>query len=86
MKFDRMWMGMADTTEVTRSTMAIIDAIQDRPARTQVPAICAAFVLALECAGMNVGDALTISKNIINDADGRRPEFKAIEDYINNEL
>lgn len=79
-------MGMADIKEVSNTTMSIIDAIQDYPTRAQVPAVCAAFVLMLEAADVDAFDALAMSKNIINAADGKRPEFKAIADYIDNEL
>lgn len=73
-------------TEAARGTMIIIDAIQDLPAGVQQAAITAAFLGISKHNKMRPVDAFEIINNVVNHVDGKRPEFKAVDMYIEKEL
>ena len=84
-------LGNADVERVSTMTFAIIDAIAKHDDRTPLPgemvgAVSAAFVLIMEACKLPAYDAAMYARNIMSDADGRRPEFKAITDYIKKEV
>lgn len=85
-RFNRDLFGMASPTQVGNATMSIIDGLHRFPAHVQVAAVCAAFLLLTEEARIPVSDAFTTVKNIMNDANGKRPEFDAVAAYIKHEL
>ena len=72
--------------EAANSCMAVIDAIQKYPRRSQLIGIATAFLLTAEQAGLSVSDLMTYARNCINTAEGKRPEFKAAETYIEKEI
>ncbi len=65
--------------------MTILDAIQDMPSARQLAAISTCFRIVADCCDLNVADTLTVAGNMVNDAEGRRAEFAAVEEFINNE-
>ena len=72
--------------EAANSCMAVIDAVQKYPKRSQLMGITTAFLLASEQAGLSVSDLMAYARNCINTAEGKRPEFKAAEVYIEKEI
>lgn len=76
----------APVLDTCRGAMAVINAIQDLPQGVQEAAITAAFVLMCEVKGLRPTDLFTVSGNIINHAEGKRPEFAAVSQYIREEL
>ena len=83
-------LGNADLERTSRAAFAIIDSIQNQPGGIlpgeAVGAITAAFVLTMEACRLPAHDAIGMARNIMADANGRRPEFKAITDYIKEEV
>lgn len=71
--------------DAANCSMAVIDRLQKEPAAHQMAAITATFLLACERHGITPGDAFTITKNVMNHAEGRRPEFAAVAMYMENE-
>lgn len=84
--FNRDLFGCASPREVGKASMAVVDELQAFPPEVQMAGACATFILLAEAAGVPVADAFTTVKNIMNHADGKRPEFKAVADYIKHEL
>lgn len=82
-------LGNADVTRVATAAFAIINAIQEHEglmAGERIGAIAAAFILAIEASRMSAPDAIGSTRNLMADAQGRRPEFKAITDYLKTEV
>lgn len=85
-KLNRDLMNMLPTKITANATMAVIDRLQDFPAELQIVALTAAYKLMVERFGVSPHDVFTVADNIMNHADGRRTEFLAIADYLENEL
>lgn len=83
---NRDLMNHAGVRESATSTMRVIDAVQDLPPHLQVIALVASFKLMVERYGVNPQDAFTVADNIMNHAQGRRPEFEAVRAYLANEV
>ena len=67
--------------------MATADAVQrfeNKGARFM--GLACAFVLTAEHLDIPIQDMITFAKNCINDADGKRPEFQAVSNYIKQEI
>ena len=71
---------------VANGAMAIVDKLQDMRPHTQVAAAAAVFLLLCESHKMPAQDAFTVITNIMNHAEGRRPEFAAVRQYMEEEL
>lgn len=67
------------------ATMEVIDAIQDRRPHEQLVALAATFILACERYGIEPQDAFALTTNVMNHADGRRPEFEAVRQFMAHE-
>lgn len=86
--------GNADLTRVSTAAFSVMNSIQNQRDEEEggilpgecVAAITAAFVLTLESSRLPASDVISITRNMMADADGRRPEFKAITDYIKKEV
>lgn len=79
--------GNAPLKDASMAAMSIIDAVQNcKDNGVKVLGLTAAWLLIVESSGISVSDLLAYSRNCINTAEGRRPEFKAVESYINNEI
>jgi hypothetical protein len=86
MKFDRDLLANANVRQTANSTMAIIDRIQSLAPPQQAAGLAAAFILLCERYSLEPQDIFTLTSNIMNHAEGRRPEFLAVRDYMENEL
>lgn len=77
----------ANPRRVANATMAVIDALQVRfQPHEQMHAAAATFLLLAEHWGIPAQDLFTATKNLMNDQDGKRPEFAAAQQYMENEL
>lgn len=80
-------LGNAPLVEAARATMGVANAVQDHPNKgVRLMGIASAFLIASEAAGLPVSDVIGMARNCINTADGKRPEFAAVADYIHNEI
>lgn len=77
----------ADPRRVAQATMSVIDATQRgfQP-HEQMHAMAAAFLMLAEHWSVPAQDLFTATKNLMNDQEGKRPEFSAVAEYMRNEL
>lgn len=79
--------GSAPLTDASQAAMAVVDSIQGcRNNGIKLLGLSAAFLLIVEESGISVSDLLAYTRNCINTAEGKRPEFKAVHRYITNEV
>lgn len=79
--------GNVNLTEAARSAMSVADAVQNCPTKgARLMGIMAAALITIEASNLNLSDVLTMTRNAINHADGRRPEFAAVDAYVRNEI
>lgn len=87
-------LGNSNITRVSTGAFAVINALQSHNTEEHgVPrpgellgSIVAAFILAMEASGLPSGDVCGMARNLMADVNGRRPEFKAITQYIKEEV
>jgi len=72
--------------KAANAAMTVIDAIQDMHPAEQLAGITATFLLLADHQGYTAQDMFSITANIMNHADGRRPEFAAAAQYMKEEL
>ena len=84
-KLDR-FRNHASARDAGVAAMAIITAVQDLPYDAQVHGMVACF--ALLCDGLDVrpSQLLEITTNLMDKADGYRPEFRGVASYFANDL
>ena len=71
--------------EAAVGTMQVLVSLQDEQPEKVVAAAAAFFLHACARFGIPANDAIFITTNIINGADGKRPEFKAVEQFMAEE-
>ena len=76
----------ADARDAGVAAMTVITAVQDLPLEAQVHGMVACF--ALLCDGLDVrpSQLLEITNNLMDKADGYRPEFRGVASYFANDL
>ena len=80
-------MGNTPLKEAARATMSVADALQHSPLKgARLMGLTCAFLMAAESAGLPVPGLMGMARNCMNDGEGRRPEFRAVDDFINNEI
>lgn len=80
-------LGNTRLSEAANVAMAVANAVQSIPSKgARIAGTAAAFLILLEESGMPAPDVLGMARNIINHAEGRRPEFAAVTDYIREEV
>lgn len=85
--FSRDRLNSADPHASAVAAMTVIDRLQNFPPEQALIGLAATFLFVAEHFGINAQDAFTVTKNVINHADGRViPEFKAVRDFVRNEL
>ena len=85
-KLDRLAITNMPVRQASVASMKIIDAIQSLRPHEQVAGMAATFLLLAEHLGMTPQDIFAITTNIMNHAEGRRPEFAAVAQYMAEEL
>jgi hypothetical protein len=87
MKLNRDRLNNADQQRSAIASMEVIDRLQHHPADEQIVAAAAVFLMLAEHYGITAQDAFTVTKNVINDTDRKLiPEFRAVRQYIHEEL
>lgn len=72
--------------KAAQASMHIINAIQQMPPEEQVAGMASTFLLLADHNRMTPQEMFAVVANIMNHADGRRPEFAAVAQYMENEL
>ena len=76
----------ADVQTVARGAMAVVDTLQSMQPHVQIAALSACYLLLCERQGQNPTTAFSVLTNLMNYADSRRPEFRAVAMYMEHEL
>ncbi len=80
----------ASRDAAARGTMALLDKLQHMPKEEQVVSAACFFVLLhqhyFKDHGISAAEMLGVASRVMTDAEGRRREFRAAEQYIKNEL
>lgn len=84
MNTDRM--NNANPHTVASAAMAVVDRLQNFPPADQIMGAAALFLILAEHRGIPAQDIFTATKNLINGVDGKRPEFRALAEYVKHEL
>ncbi|MBU4567023.1 MAG: hypothetical protein KKE29_20090 [Proteobacteria bacterium] len=84
--FNRDQFNNADLRQVSNASMAAIDALQAFDPEVQMAAIGAVSILLAAHVDMPLGDVLGSVDRMMSDAEGKRPEFAAVEMYMKEEL
>lgn len=80
-------MGNAPLQGASEATMTVVNALQNYPDKgVRLMGVSAAFLIMADESGLSVPDLMSMARNCVNHADGRRPEFAAVGDYIRNEV
>lgn len=80
-------LGNAPLKSTARLTMSIADAIQHEPNQgARLGAVLAAAAIAAEQSGLPLYDCLTMTRNLMNSAEGIRAEFAAVESFMTEEV
>lgn len=85
-RLNRDIMNMAGPRDVAMASMTVLDRLQDFRPEIQIMGAAAVFLELAEFLGIPAQEAFTATKNLINGDEGKRPEFRAISDYLNGEL
>ena len=79
--------GNAPLAESAEVAMRVADAVQHEPRKgARLLGLLAAALITLEASQLSLHDVLGMARNAMNDAEGRRPEFRAVDAYIRNEI
>lgn len=76
----------AQVRDVSNASMAVITTIQDMQPHVQMAALAATFLLLSDHWKVAPQEAFAAVKNLMNHAEGRRPEFNAVAAYMEAEL
>ena len=72
--------------DVARAAMSLLNVAQDLKPEEFVPAYAASFLLVCERYGLKPQEVFTAASNIMNYAQTRRPEFRAVDAFVRKEL
>ena len=75
----------AAVNTVASAAMEILDRIQSRPAHERMLAVAAVTLTLCEVYRLDRQDLMTAANNLMNHAEGRRPEFAAVRSHAENE-
>ena len=78
-----------DAQRISQAAFAVIDALQTRDDLLPgefLGAITATFILTLEATKLPASDVFGFTRNLMADDLGRKPEFKAITEYLKKEV
>jgi hypothetical protein len=81
-------LGNADIKRTATAAAAIVNTLQNQPGLLPgefAGAVTAAYLLLTEAARLD-GDLPGLVRAVMADANGRRPEFKAVKNYIEEEV
>lgn len=84
--FDHDAFSSAPVSQAARASMAVINAVQQLDPAVQVHGMAAAFLLLAERFKLEPQDLFAKTTNLMNYAEGRRPEFTAVSEYLAGEI
>ena len=84
--FNRDVMHMAQPKAVSDVSLTILNVLQDSRPEVQIMGAAAVFLALSEHLKVPAQDVFTATKNLINDQDGKRVEFRAVQAYLEGEL
>lgn len=79
-------MGSADEGAVANAAMTVVDQLQSFSPEVQMLGLTAAFLSLSKHHKQHPGDLFLTADNIMNGVQGKRPEFAAVDMYMENEL
>lgn len=79
-------LNMANPELVGYSSMEVINSLQNHEPRYQVLGLATSFVTFCRIHGINPVQAMEVSDRVLNGALGKRPELRAIESYMREEI
>lgn len=85
-KFNRDVMNSAQPSAVSTVALSVLNVLQDSRPEVQVMGAAAVFLFLAEHLQVPAQDVFSATKNLINDQDGKRVEFRAVEEYLKGEL
>lgn len=85
MRLNRDQLNNASVNSVANAAMEILDRIQDRPAHERMLAVAAVTLTLCEVYRLDRQALMTAANNLMNHAEGRRPEFLAVRLHAENE-
>ena len=86
-RFDRDLFHSLPTKAAAQTTIAALNAIQDRRPECQVAGLAAAFLLVCEKYGMPAQDAFTATRNMMHGHKARGGyEFDAAQSYLSDDV
>lgn len=87
MKLDRDKLNNCSLAYGSVASMEVVDRLQKFRPEEQVVGLAATFLLVCEHYQVPVQDVMTVTKNMINEANRKKvPEFDAVALYVRNEL
>ena len=79
--------GNSPLNQAANAAMAVADGVQKIEHKgARLIGLACAFLLAAEEAGIQINDMIGMAKNCMNTAEGRKPEFNAVSQYIHHEI
>lgn len=79
--------GNCPVLDAARACMSVANGVQHEHHKgARLMGLACAFLIAAEEAQLSVTDLMTMGRNCMNYAEGRRAEFLAVTDYINKEI
>lgn len=79
-------MNLASARTVGNVSMAVLTAVQNYPAEERALGMAHAFLALCERFKLHPGDTFQTVGNILNDVQGPRPEFRAVQSYLREEM
>lgn len=76
----------SDAVQVSRSCMALADAIQVFNVHEQLAALAYCFSALVDLTGSNAQELMGIAGRIAYESGSKRPEFRALEEYLRKEI
>jgi hypothetical protein len=72
--------------EGAQAAMEVVDRLQRHTPEARVLGAFAVVSLMADAAGLTPQEIITAATNLMNHAQGRRPEFAAVQEYIEKEM
>ena len=77
----------APLVQTSRAAMSVVSGVQHVEHRgARLLGLVVAALIAAEASRLSPADLFAYARNCMNDAEGRRPEFKAVDEYVRKEI
>lgn len=85
-RFDRDAFNSANPKVVAGATLQTLMGLENHKPHVQIMAAAAVFLSLAEHLGIPAQEAFAATKNLINDTEGKRTEFRALDAYMKGEI